>query len=328
MPTDAVVTSAGRLFVVHAGSDDVSVFDIAKRKLLAHIAVELNPRGIVLSADERLAFVNNTLAGTVSVIDTAENRVVATIPVTSIALPPDLLNGKILFHSANRTTLSKDRWISCATCHPDGNTDGRTWSFPDGPRNTTALFGVGSTLPMHWSGDLDELHDVEQTIRVVQSGTGLAPGTDNCTPACDQGAFNTGRSKDLDDLAKYMFTLRASPREVALSDAARRGEAVFYGSVASCSSCHPAPLFTDRKKHDIGTGTGASERKGSAFDTPSLRGLYDTGPYLHDGSAPTLREAITRHPNVNVLSNTEVDDLAAFLATIQFPEPRRRAVGR
>jgi YVTN family beta-propeller protein len=324
MPADAVVTASGKLYVVHAGSDDLSVIDIARRRTLAHLSVGANPRGIALAPDERLAFVNNALSGTVSVIDTATDQVVETLGVTTLPLGPRLLNGKILFHSAVRPALAKDRWISCATCHFEGGADGRTWLFRDGPRNTTALFGVASTMPMHWSGDLDELHDVEQTIRVIQAGTGLAEGEGNCTPACDQAPRNTGRSQDLDDLAHFMFTLRAAHREIPLTDAARRGEALFHG-VAACGSCHPAPLFTDRKKHDVGTGMGEKERKGSSFDTPSLRGLFDTAPYLHDGSAPTLREAVTRHTNASALSPSDLDDLVAFLESIPFPQPRRRA---
>ena len=134
-------------------------------KAVAHLALGSNPRGIALAPDERFAYVNNTLSGSVSVIDVAANAVVATIDVTTIPLAANILNGKRLFHTSNRTTLSKDRWISCATCHFDGGADGRTWFFRDGPRNTTALFGIGGTLPMHWSGDLDELQDVESTIR-------------------------------------------------------------------------------------------------------------------------------------------------------------------
>src|SRR5205814_2826324 len=139
--------------------------------------------------------------------------------------------------------------------------------FRDGPRNTPALFGVAETLPMHWSGDLDELQDVEQTIRVVQSGTGLADGDAHCDPACNAGPANAGRSKDLDDLAAFMRVL-VSPRPTATIDraAADRGRRTF--SDAGCASCHPPPLFTDRQKHDVGTAAGPLERKGSAFDTP------------------------------------------------------------
>ena len=81
----------------------------------------------------------------------------------------------------------------------------RTWlGFPDGPRNTPALFGVAETLPIHWSGDLDELADVELTIRNIQVGTGLVPGEsrDSLGPA------HSGVSEDLDALATFLETLK------------------------------------------------------------------------------------------------------------------------
>lgn len=329
MPFDAAVTSAGRLYVVHAGSDDLSVIDMATRKKLAHLSVGRNPRGLALSPDERFVYVNNALSGSVSVLDTATNQLAGTIAVTSIPLAPDVLNGKILFHTAAPPALAKDRWISCATCHFEGGTDGRTWFFRDGPRNTPALFGVDSTLPMHWSGDLDELQDIESTIRVIQSGTGLAAGPSHCEIACDQGPPNAGRSADLDDLAKFMALLRAPRRDRTMSESARRGEALFLSARSGCASCHVPPHYTDRARHDVGTGAGSQERKGSSFDTPSLRGLSDTAPYFHDGSAATLLDVLGRHFG-GVLSVDEKNDLVEFLHSIPFPSTfsRRRAVGK
>jgi YVTN family beta-propeller protein len=65
MPFDSVVTSAGRLYVVNAGSDDVSVVDLRSGERAAHIEVGSNPRGIALSPDERTVYVNNALSGTI-----------------------------------------------------------------------------------------------------------------------------------------------------------------------------------------------------------------------------------------------------------------------
>ena len=52
-------------------------------------------------------------------------------------------------------------------------------------------------------------------------------------------------------------------------------------------------------RHDVGTaGEGTGGRLGEAysgFDTPTLLGVWATAPYLHDGSAPTLADAIVAH---------------------------------
>ena len=316
MPFDAAITSAGKMYVVHAGSDDLTAITLEFQEAVAHLATGFHPRGVVLSPDERFAYVNNALSGTVTVIDTATDAVVDTIRTTTIPLAPSLLRGKILFNSSAAPTLAKDAWVSCATCHFEGGADGRTWFFRDGIRNTPALFGVASTLPMHWSGDLDELQDVENTIRTVQAGTGLVPGDVHCSPACDETRRNGGRSQDLDDLALFMTSLRAPRRQVL---ATTRGAELF---AAHCAECHPAPLYTDRKTHDVGTA-GAFERKGNAFDTPSLRGAFDTAPYLHDGSAATIREAVERHTS---LRGTDAEEVAAFVGALPYPQPRRRSV--
>lgn len=315
MPFDSVVTADDKMYVVHAGSDDVSAITLEFQETVAHIGVGANPRGIALSPDEKFAYVNNALAGTVSVIDTATDTVVETIRVTNIPLEPAILRGKVLFNSSATTSLAKDAWISCATCHFEGDADGRTWFFRDGIRNTPALFGVASTLPMHWSGDLDELQDVESTIRTVQAGTGLIVGDVHCSPACDETRLNFGRSRELDDLALFMTTLRPPRRRLPRTE---RGAALF---AQHCATCHPAPLYTDRRRHDVGTA-GVVERKGPAFDTPSLRGVFDSAPYLHDGSAATIAEAIARHTNVR---GADGEEIAAFVEAIPFPQPKRRA---
>jgi mono/diheme cytochrome c family protein len=223
--------------------------------------------------------------------------------------------------------MARDQWIACATCHFDGELDGRTWFFPDGPRNTPSLLGSADTAPYHWSGDLDELHDVESTIRILQAGTGLAPGPDNCAPACDQAPPNSGRSQDLDDLAAYMASLRLPPNPNLeagnqLSAAAIRGMELFESGRTQCAQCHLAPNYSDGLRHDVGTGEGAQERKGPAFDTPSLRGIYATAPYLHDGRAETIASILTlhnpddRHGATSELSDEEIGDLVEFLKSL------------
>jgi cytochrome c peroxidase len=75
-------------------------------------------------------------------------------------------------------------------------------------------------------------------------------------------------------------------------------------------------------RHDVGTGDGPGERLGPAFDTPSLRGLWDSAPYLHDGSAPTLRDVLTtrnagdRHGTTSTLTPQQIDDLVAYLRSL------------
>jgi hypothetical protein len=58
-------------------------------------------------------------------------------------------------------------------------------------------------------------------------------------------------------------------------------------------------LFSDLKRHDMGPALATPAAQGSipasVFLTRPLWGLADTAPYLHDGRAPTVHEAIVLH---------------------------------
>jgi YVTN family beta-propeller protein len=333
LPFDAAVTPDGEeLWVLNAASNDISVIDLGGNRLAAHIEVGDNPRGIVLSPDGSTAYVNNTLAGTVSVVDTSAYTVTSVITATDISLPPVLLNGKRLFHTSDDPRLSLKQWISCNTCHFEGEHDGRTWFFGfAGPRNTTSLLGMIETYPLRWSGEWDESADSEFANRKENFGSGLLEGEMNCSlsPAdCVNHPPNQGRSYDLDCLATFIDSLRVplSPAHAhgePLTEAEQRGQAIFNDPAMGCATCHPPPLYTDQQTHDVGTTT-ADERIGPAYDTPTLRGLYDSAPYFHDGSAVTLYEAITypspgsEHDVTALLTEAEIQDLIAFLLALPF----------
>jgi len=333
LPFDAALTPDGEeLWVVNAASNDLTIVNLVTRQLAAHIEVGDNPRGIVLSPQGDLAYVNNTLAGTISVIDTTAYTVTAVITTTTIPLPPALLSGKQLFYSSDDPRMARAQWISCNTCHFEGEHDGRTWFFGfAGPRNTTSLLGMVETYPLRWSGEWDESADAEFVVRKENFGSGLIAGDVNCSlspPDCIHHPPNQGRSYDLDSLALFIDSLQMSisPTHAhgePLNAAELRGLAIFNDPVLGCSTCHPAPLYTDLQSHDVGT-VSADERVGPAFDTPSLRALYTSAPYFHNGSAPTLLAALTHpspnneHDVSNLLDTAEIQDLIAFLLALPF----------
>jgi YVTN family beta-propeller protein len=321
MPFAAAVTAEeDTVFVTNAGSDDVSVIDLRNNRGLEHIAVGANPRGIAITPDGAQVFVNNVLDGTLSVINTDELNVTHTIDLTDIPLAQTVLQGKRIFNSASEPLLTTDNWISCAICHFDGMMDARTWlGFPDGPRNTPSLLGVSRTLPIHWSGDLDELQDVEVTIREIQVGNGLINGEAHDT----LGVAHAGMSSQLDALASYLAVLQfpSSPHVVDASEL-KLGRQTFTS--LECNGCHIPPLFTDRQLHDVGTGDKVLEKnshgRGTNFDTPSLIGVWMTAPYFHDGSAQTLKDVLetgTVHNVFEELGTEELDSLIGYMKTLQ-----------
>ena len=314
MPFSVAISPDGNIvFIANAGSDDVSVIDQRTDRGLAHINVGANPRGIAITPDGSRVFVNNVLDGTLSVIDTDDLVITGSVDLTDIPLPEIILEGKKIFNSASEPVLTTDNWISCATCHFDGMMDGRTWlGFPDGPRNTPSLLGVSRTLPIHWSGDLDELQDVEVTIREIQVGNGLINGEAHDT----LGVAHAGMSSQLDALASYMTTLEfpTSSQPVDGIDL-NLGRQMFIS--LECERCHVPPIFTDRELHEVGTGDRLLEKNrhghGTSFDTPTLIGVWMTAPYFHDGSAQTLEDVFRTGTVHNVFEQLSVEELGLLI---------------
>jgi DNA-binding beta-propeller fold protein YncE len=340
-PWEVAVSPDGRqLYIAFAGTDDLfaceivddDYTEIAYRK---YLRVGRNPRAVHVAPGNKIVYVYNALDFQVVAYDTKSLDPIATIDICDNPLPDEIHRGKVLFYSALQPMVGR-RWISCASCHPDGQPDGRTWQNPEGLRNTQSLAGMAWTHPIHWSADRDEVQDFEHTIRgKLMQGRGLIGAPVN--PSL--GAPNRGLSSDLDALAAYSnshnFTL--SPyAKTGLTDQARRGREIFLSEKTACARCHQGPLYTDSVprdaesivRHDVGTGADdPTELMGPAFDTPSLLGAYRTASYLHHGKAATLAEVVTtynpddRHGVTSHLSSDEVACLVAFLNSLPYEDP-------
>jgi len=111
--------------------------------------------------------------------------------------------------------------------------------------------------------------------------------------------------------------------KTALSEAAQRGESLFFGERFECYHCHGGLNFTDNLVHarlafeELGfhnTGLYNIDGKGAyppanpgirevtdnpadegKFRTPTLLNIALTAPYMHDGSIATLEAVLTRH---------------------------------
>ncbi len=128
-----------------------------------------------------------------------------------------------------------------------------------------------------------------------------------------------------DALDAYIKSLKPVPSphldKGKLSAAARRGEQVFRSKETACAQCHPGPLFTDLKSYDVGT-VGRFDKPADTFDTPTLVELWRTAPYLHDGSAATLRDVLTtanpndQHGKTSHLTADQLNDLVEYLLSL------------
>lgn len=341
------------LFVALEGNRQIAVVDAVRGQELFRYWVGLAPQGLALSASGNTLYVSNFMSRTVSVLDLSQlltAGVPGVAPTTTLAtvatekLSATVLKGKQFFYDAADPRLTRDSYMSCASCHNDGGHDGRTWDLTglgEGLRNTINLrgrAGVGQGL-LHWSANFDEIQDFEGQIRTLAGGTGLMTDAQFTTGTRSQplGDPKAGVSADLDALAAYVNSLTTfdpSPyRDAngALTAAAASGKAVF--TTQRCATCHGGNGFTlsgsASMLKNIGTMTGNSgQRLGgtlAGIDIPTLRDLWSTAPYLHDGSAGTVSEAITRHSGIQ-LSATDLANLAEYARQIGSEEPAVGAV--
>ncbi len=332
-PVAAVVDPTGLwAFVVNRETDNVAIIPTGRRSgsdlrsglgstVRQLVRVGSGPTGIAMTRDGRKAYVYNAFDHTVTTLvsdgagGTANIRTDgAPLPIAGDVLAPNEVAGRKLFFSALDSRMaSTSVGASCASCHPDGREDGHVWGFPDGPRQTPSLAGrsMTKTGPFHWSGEFSTMRDfLDATVRHRMGGTVL----DGVMVA------------QLSDFIDVLPTPDNPHRVDVLTDAQRRGEAVFRK--AACDTCHGGAHFTLNTQADVGTfvTSGALQddpvvRK-QGLNTPSLLGLARTAPYLHDGSAVSLKDRLmqgresNRHGMTAQLTDAEVDDLVEYLLTL------------
>lgn len=338
IPTAAVFDpSGGYLFVALESSRSVAVMDARSHTEIMRFSAGRAPQGLTLSPDGATLYVQNFMDRSVTIHDvsgvlkggTALPTPIATVSTVSTEkLTPQLLLGKQLFYDALDTRVALQEYISCAGCHNDGGSDGRTWDltgFGEGLRNTITLRGHGNAAMLHWSGNFDEVQDFEGQIRNLAGGTGLMSDAhfNAGTRSQPLGDPKAGVSSDLDALAAYVKSLTTEPNspfrnnDGSLTAAAVEGEKIFREQ--NCASCHSGTRFSNSALNvfaDIGTRKPASGKRLNGaltgFNVPTLRGVWATGPYLHDGSASTLAEAVRAHQGVT-LNDTELAQMSAYL---------------
>lgn len=148
------------------------------------------------------------------------------------------------------------------------------------------------------------------------------------------------RRRGIDNFESFMQLLAPISRAAPTGSSAL-GENLFHS--VGCATCHVpelvtgahqnplfdrkvVPLFSDLLLHDVGTGDGIVQGVAEAGEirTPALWGLRLRRPFLHDGSAATIEEAIRRHAGeasramqgVARMSDADFRALVAFLKTL------------
>ncbi len=284
------------------------------------ISVGRNPRGVVLSPDGKRLYVANRLDDTISVIDTKNEAVVATIDLGGPKDIDALRRGERLFFTSE---FSFQGQFGCSNCHIDATIDGLQWDLePDGFGkdivDNRSLENLAGTEPFKWNGGNPDMPT-------------------ECGPRTEKFFFRSQSfsQQQLTDLVTFVYSLPTRPNRYLssggeLTPAQERGKAIFERTMSKngkpipeanqCFSCHSGPKFTNQRQIDVGSGKETD--RSPVIDVPQLMDVAYSAPYLHDGSARSLEEIWTvfnpkdRHGVTNDLTKDELNDLVEYLKTL------------
>lgn len=265
------------------------------------------PMGITLTADASRAIIANYLLDAIQIVDLQAGKLQNVIPLGSPSRPSLERQGEAIFYDARR---SHHQWFSCHTCHVDGHTCGLTFDTLNddsygNPKLTPSLRGVVHTGPWTWHGWQKELSaSVEKSLTQTMFGPQPTPHETKAVIA-------------------FLATLEHPPNPHAIKDgptgeAARQGRNLFLGK-ARCARCHQGDHYTSEVNYDVKLEPDGSPH--TKWNPPTLRGLSDRGPFMHDGRAKTLDDLLEKHHipeklGGDKLTPDERRELIQFLRTL------------
>ena len=306
------------IFISHSGTHEISVIDHkAMRQKLENypdksvldydltflygmrqrIPLEGNGPRCMLLANDKL-YIPTYFADVLNVWDVKSQQ------LASVSLNPtreeSIENrGERYFNDA---TNCFQNWQSCNGCHPgDGRSDGMNWDLMnDGvgnPKNCKSMLFAHVTPPCMISG-------IRATAEIaVHAGFKYIQFFD----------IETAHAECVD---AYLKSLQPVPSPYLvngeLSDKAKAGRKVFEKQ--GCGECHSGPYYTDQKKHRIGEDVEFDD----GWDTPTLREVWRTAPYLFDGRAATMEEVfeVHRHGIERKISKREIEELTEYVNSL------------
>ncbi len=279
------------------------------------------------------------------------------IPALS-SFPADTAKRDLGFALFHDTSLSRDGSVGCNTCHMGmmGGIDGlalaRGIDGEQGLRNTPTIFNAAFNFRQFWDGrafDLDEQalgpitnpvemgHDLDRVVASLKADARYAALFAAAYPdgvtAANLGNALAQHTKDMTRTDSAFNTALAGDM-YALTEQAQRGKERF--TALGCVACHNginvggnsyqpvAARFTTALQYALPGEEGLFARSGReqdrlVFRVPSLHNVAVTAPYYHDGSVPSLADAIRRmgaQQAGRTLSDSDVADIEAFLGSL------------
>lgn len=187
-----------------------------------------------------------------------------------------------------------------------------------------------------WKAQVPTVLDFVADALLNENGVTIEPDLSGFTVIDDgDSILDPEQAEDDTQLLAFFLLKLEAPQRAEAEDAAQaaQGEALF--AELGCASCHlpsldGVPLYSDLLLHEVcppdlpvvDQEPGVSPGE---FRTPPLWGLRDTAPYLHDGEASTIADAIERGHDGEAaasrsawraLTEAESAALDAFLRTL------------
>ncbi len=284
------------------------------------------------------------------------NEPIKPIPSTIETDKKKVLLGKKLF---NDPILSKDGTIACSSCHilQDGGDDNMKFSFgiggKEGAINSPTIYNSVFNFRQFWDGrakDLkdqvhgpvenpvemgSQMHSAVESIRKEQSYIKLFEDLypDGVTPENIADAIAEFEKSLITPDSPFDKYLKGD--ENALNPQAKRGYGLFKSK--GCVTCHHGinvggnlynkfGIFKESNSTNLGRYLVTKrEEDRFVFRVPPLRNADLTAPYMHDGRATTLREAVvimTQYQLGRHMEPEEIDDIVKFLKSLtgQIPQ--------
>lgn len=314
----SIVCNDETLFITHSGTHEISVIDhkamldkflnYPNKSMLDYdlrflyglrkrIPLEGNgPRKMIMENGK--LYIPTYFADILNIVD-AQTCEIATANLNPDREESAENKGERYFNDASHCFQN---WQSCNGCHPgDARTDGMNWDLMnDGvgnSKNCKSLLFSHPTPPSMISG-------IRETAEwAVRAGFKFIQ-------------FFDITEEDAVCVDAYLKSLRPVPSPYLvngeLSDLAKEGRKIF--EKLNCTECHSGPYYTDLKMHRI--GEDIEFEKG--WDTPTLREVWRTAPYLFDGRAATMEEVfeIHKHGIDKKVSKKEIKALTEYVNSL------------
>lgn len=261
--------------------------------------------------------------------------------------------GRMLYYEPR---LSVNNQMSCNTCHPLNTygMDGLRFSFghagdPVG-RNSPTAYNAALHVAQFWDGRAADVEaqakgpilaggemgmpDADTVVGAIKDIPGYLPYFEAAFPGEDDPINYDNVGKAIGAFERRLITPGRFDKllqgdETAFNEQEKHGLALFVNT--GCATCHNGAALGGSMYAKLGAAESyagsdlgrfnvtGNEADKFVFKVPSLRNIAQTGPYLHDGSIPTLEDMVkimARHQLGKQLSASEVDDIVTFLRAL------------